>query len=105
MTIDFIIFLIFGKLVIFFVQTFPLSRLFFIGRLFESGKVLYDLVSCDLCLGFWVYLVLSIFVKPTFISLPPVIYEILLAMSAAFIMHLLSIGWKDKFGIINIDIE
>lgn len=105
---EFIIYALIGKMIIFFVQTFPLPKLPIIGELFRSGKFLHDLVSCDLCLGFWVYLFLSIegtvYITERYVQFP-ILNNIVTAMFVSFVMHLLTIGWQDKFGIINVHTE
>lgn len=108
MIVEFIIFSLVGKLIIFFVQTFPLSKLPIFGELFKNGKFLHDLVSCDLCLGFWVYLGLSFMTGTTITesyNYPPYVSEVVTAMFASFVMHMVTIGWNEKFGIINVNIE
>lgn len=60
--------------------------------------LLEELRACDLCLGFWVYLALALFVPPPFALFPWPIEVVILAMMASFMAHLLRLGWSSKFG-------
>ena len=86
-----------GKLTIYFIQIFPLDHLPLVGGWFRDGK-LNELWKCDLCLGFWTYFVLAFLVKANFLGFYiPIITEMMMGMITSFLMHLISIGWKDKF--------
>lgn len=104
MILDFLIFAITGKIIIFLFQKFPKSKLPFIGNLFLEGKFLEELFSCDLCLGFWIYFGLA-FLFGTFIPIGyvPVLSEFLTGAVTTFIVHIFSVGWNAKFQ--NIIIE
>lgn len=82
-----------GKLLVYLIQVSPIPR----GL---PDGLLQELVECDLCLGFWVYLFLGVmlrkdideeFRRNRFVS------GLATASISTFVMHLLSIGWRDKF--------
>lgn len=98
-SIAFIVYVAIGKLAIFFGQKFPYfanSRFEFIRRLFE----------CDLCLGFWVYFLLSTFLQVRLFEdvylYVPLVSEIITGCVTSFGMHLVSIGWREKFSTVII---
>jgi hypothetical protein len=96
---ELVIYLLIGKLLIYTLQKYPFSDFF--PDLFREGAFLKKLFDCDFCLGFWVYFVLTFvfgmnfFYEYFYIVL---VSEVLTGITASFVMHLLSIGWKDKFG-------
>ncbi len=86
-----------GKLLIFFLRKFPLTHII-------AKKIhLTTLIECDLCLGFWTYLVLLIWFR---VNVLPIYYpglsEVTTAAFISFVMWLLVIGWFDMFGIIEV---
>ena len=98
-----------GKLFIFLIQKSPYMKFiigFFKGR---SKEFLEQLFGCDLCLGFWVYLFLALLfqyanVNVNVLDIPnaPVISAIITGAITSFIVHLISIGWRDRFGTFEI---
>ena len=99
-------FALIGKLTIFLLQKFPISRLPLIGRLFEEGKLLGDLLSCDLCLGFWVYSGLAFIIDVNVVGelfYIPILSEFFTGAIVSFLMHLISAGWEARYT--NIIIE
>ena len=102
--VKFILFAGLGRLLIFTIQKHPLARI-----LREKHWLLDELIECEFCLGFWVYLVLSFLVRPEFfgeyIQYVPVITEILEGIVVSFLVHIFSVGWRDKFSIIVIGEE
>ena len=96
-----LIYLLVGKLIIFMLQGFPFASIPLVGQLFKDGKFLYKLLSCDLCFGVWVYTVLSfwfgvnLFGEWFYIQ---IVSELISGAAISFFVHLVSIGWKDKFG-------
>jgi len=64
---------------------------------------LTKLIECNLCFGFWMYLVLLIWFR---IDILPIYYpglsEITTAAFTSFVMWLLVIGWFDVFGIVEV---
>lgn len=94
-----ILYILIGKLLIFLIQKFPFSKLFFIGRFFGEGRFLEQLFSCDLCLGVWVYTFLAFFFGVNYFGFYFIgVTEFLVGATTSFIMHLITIGWIDKFG-------
>jgi hypothetical protein len=99
MILDFLIFAITGRILIFLFQKFPKEKLPFIGTLFLEGKFLEELFSCDLCLGFWVYFGLAFIFGdfvPT-IDYVPILSEFITGAITTFIVHIFSVGWNAKF--------
>lgn len=94
-----------GKLFIFLIQKSPYLKFvsgFFKGR---SKEFLEELFGCDLCLGVWVYLFLALLfqyanVNVNVLDIPnaPLISAIINGAITSFVVHLFSIGWRDKFG-------
>lgn len=98
-----------GKLFIFLIQKSPYMKFiigFFKGR---SRSFLEELFGCDLCLGFWVYLTLALLfqyanVNVNILDIPyaPIISAIITGAITSFVVHLISIGWRDKFSTFEI---
>lgn len=101
---ELLVYLLIGKLIIFSLQKFPFSKIF--PGLFREGRFLEQLFSCDFCLGFWVYTGLAFLFEMNFLYEyfdTVFIREVLTGVTASFVMHLLSIGWNDKFGTILVE--
>jgi len=85
-----------GRLLTWLVQTSGLTR-----PLFDRHPTLRELRECDLCTGFWVYLVLSprqdLGFRPHFLN------RIAWAAGSSFAAHLLRLGWLSKFGVTVIE--
>ena len=99
-----------GRLFIFLIQKSPYVR-WVIGlvRRERSRAFLEELFGCDLCLGFWLYLVLALLfqyanVNVNVLDIPnsPVISAIITGAITSFVVHVFVIGWRDRFGIIEI---
>ena len=92
---SFLLYLAIGKLLTWLGQKFLVSI-----NLFRS------LAECDLCLGVWIFSGLAIALKITILSdvLPHVhiLSEIVAGCVSAFIMHILTLGWKTKFDVVVI---
>ena len=69
--------------------------------LWRSHPLLEELSSCDLCLGFWVYLVLAISYRggKLFGLWPDLLERVILAALSALSVHLIRQGWEVKFGV------
>lgn len=83
-----------GRLLIWFTQ---------INGLLEPVKKLHpkieQLINCDLCLGFWVYLVLNICFSVVIVETNFLPVDLILnAMLSTFVMHLIRLGWDVRFG-------
>jgi hypothetical protein len=93
-----LIYLAAGRLLTWFLMVNGVTR-----PLWNSHPLLQELSQCDLCLGFWVYLLLSLFLAPAFGIFPWGVEIVILAAMASFIAHLLRIGYQAKFGITVIE--
>lgn len=93
-----LIYLAAGRLFIWLLQiTGLLTPLF-------RGKLLQELRACDLCLGFWVYLILGFAIPINPLSIwPLIVSKIILAGLTTLMAHLLRLGWQTKFGVTVID--
>ena len=96
---SFIVFVVVGKLLIFFGQKFAEGNNItegFIGRL----------LACGLCWGFWVYTALSLLlgeiIFPDFFHVP-VLSNVITGAATSFFVHLVSLGWREQFGIIVVE--
>ena len=99
MSIAFIVYVAVGKLAIYLSQKFP----YFINSKFEFIRKLFE---CDLCLGFWIYFLLSAFLRVRLFEdvylYVPLVSEIITGCVTSFGMHLISIGWREKFSTVII---
>lgn len=93
--LDWLFFLAAGRLIIWLLQTNGLMR-----PVWAWKPILTELGGCDLCLGFWVYLGLGIFMPVPFGIWPAVVEVVIIAAIAAFAMHLMRLGWQVKFGVV-----
>lgn len=99
MTVSYLLFMGIGKAMIYLGMKFPLfseSRYEFVRRLFE----------CDLCLGVWIYTILSFVMGVVlFRDLFYVLFvsELITGGITSIIMHLLGLGWSAKFSTIIIE--
>lgn len=91
MTAEAVVYLALGRLLIYLAQKSPYFKKGFLG----------DLFACDLCLGVWVYSLLSlVFYHVWFIeSMPytPLLSEVLTGSSASMLMWLMTTGFREKF--------
>ncbi len=99
-------FAVVGKLLIYLGQKFPKTKLPIIGNLFQKGKFLEQLFVCDLCLGVWIYFFLALLMKISIVyelTAIPILSEFLTGTIVSFMVHLISIGWNEKFGTIVVN--
>lgn len=92
--------LVLGRLIIWTAQTSGPTV-----RLWKLHPTLTGLGECDFCLGFWVYLALSLIVPLDQLWEPiyfPVISEVTTALAASFGVHLARVGWTMKFGVLDL---
>lgn len=101
MDVSYLLYVLFGRLIIYFGMQFPPlaeSRFEFVKRLF----------SCDLCLGFWTFSVLAMLMRVEYILVNIPITGIFLVdcvavgMFTSFITHVFVLGWNSKFSIVEI---
>jgi hypothetical protein len=88
-----------GRLLTWLLQTSGLTR-----RLWAINGFWAELGECDLCLGFWVYLLLALLWQPPLFGLWPWPVEmVIFAAVASFVMHLIRLGWHSKFSAVIIE--
>lgn len=88
-----------GRMVIFF------SRKFLLNRFVKQGYF-RELLECDLCLGFWVYALLSYLFDVNLAEfLPVVISQALTGMIMSFIMRLIVAGWNADYSNIILEVK
>ena len=95
MLLRFLAFALVGRTLIYLIQKFPATT-----WLSKKWKFLEDLFSCDLCLGVWVYSIINMLsFKITYYNEneSTLLGEFITGAVTSFVMHLASIGWKDKF--------
>jgi uncharacterized protein with PQ loop repeat len=82
------------------IQKFPLVPLLTNKFVFLKG-----LVECDFCLGCWLYFGGNLIFKIKLLGIEnvPILSEFLLGILLSLIVHLISIGWKEKFGVIHFE--
>lgn len=97
-----LIYLAAGRLLIWLLQINGLTR-----PAWDFHWALKELRECDLCLGFWVYLMLAAFLPhahfSSYVGWPTWLGVIVLAALSTFLAHLLRIGWQTKFGVTVIE--
>lgn len=91
--LNFLVYLGSGRLVIWLIQ---------INGLLEPLKNLHpkikELIECDLCLGFWVYLLLNVLMPVELFTTNFWVGNITLnAMLSTSMMHLIRLGWEVRF--------
>lgn len=89
-----------GKLLMYVFRKQPLSK-----RL-RQNKTMEELISCDLCLGVWVYSILFGIFRQDFlqgyITYLPVVSELISGIVTSFVAYLVTSGWKANFEVIQI---
>lgn len=87
-----------GKLIIYIVQKFVSDA--------TKIELLNKWASCDLCSGVWIYTALALFFRITILSdvliYVPFVSEIVTGCVSSFIVHLITIGWREKFNVVVI---
>lgn len=98
MEISYLIYLLVGKVLIFFGMKFAEDN--------EIGsKFIRTLLACGLCWGFWVYSGLSFLLGEHLFSdyfYVPVVSQLVTGGISSLLVHLVSVGWKEQFSIIRI---
>jgi hypothetical protein len=90
-----------GKVLIFLWQLFPLPNKL------EENKTIHKLHTCDLCSGVYLFTLLAFVFKVDLLSLFGVSYIILVnefvtGAIISFIVHIFSMGWIAKFSVVEI---
>lgn len=98
MEISYLLYLLLGQLLIYFGMKFPY---------FRDSKFSYvkQLFSCSECLGVFIFTGLSIVMgEHLFGNLFyfPLVSEVITGTFSSFLMHLLTIGWREKFFVVII---
>jgi len=98
-------FLAVGKICIYTLQVFPPTA--YVSKFLDQVvrvEFFQKLTRCDFCLGVWVYAFWSfIFGYHLPVLYVPIISEFTLGSICSFGMHLMSLGWTSKFGIIQLE--
>lgn len=86
------LFMLAGKLIIWTLQTAA------VFDLLRRVKFFNEMLMCDFCTGFWVYLVLGFLYGQALMEpLPWNVFTLVIeALTASYVMHLISIGWRYK---------
>lgn len=107
MTLTTLLFFCFvGRVLVFVLQKFPFRHVWIIGGWWGEGKFLRQLFDCDLCLGVWVYTVLSavmgmnILYEYVYI---PLVSELITGMTISFIVWIFRNGWETLFRVYHVD--
>jgi len=90
-----------GRILIFTIQKYPITQ-----RISNKWEFFSELVSCEFCLGVWVYFILLLIFRVD-IFYPYLIYvwgisEFVGGVCLSFLVHLVAIGWRDRFSIIMV---
>lgn len=89
MSVEFLVYVVVGKLLIFIGQKF-------LGNV----SFLDELVSCDLCVGVWVYTILSGLFQIRLLEdvyfYVPLVSEFITGCVVSYLVHLISIGFREK---------
>jgi hypothetical protein len=88
-SVEFILYVAVGKLIIYLLQKF-----------LSDAQFLKILVSCDLCVGVWVYTILSGLFQIRLLEdvyfYVPLVTEFITGCVVSYAVHLLSIGFREK---------
>lgn len=99
--VSWLLFISLGKLLIYLGMQVPLPQ-----RI-EKFKTIKYWHECDLCFGTWVYAFLAYFMHLSLLavlgfSYVPVLSEVITGGAVSFLVHLLTLGWKAKFDIVEL---
>ena len=97
MTGEFILIVILGRVLLYAVQS--------VAGNVELGGFVKKLVSCDFCLGCWLFFGLMWGFDQRIVGIPhiPILSHFLLGIVVSFVVHLIRIGWTTKFETIVIE--
>jgi hypothetical protein len=101
MVVRFVIFALIGKLLLYTFQKFPP-----VGWARAKWQFADKLFACDFCSGVWAYTILAFILN--FNILEEWVYvigftEIITGTVTSFLVHLVSIGWNEKFRILYVE--
>jgi hypothetical protein len=83
-----------GKILIYLWQKLPLPK-------FVDKGAVRKLHECDLCSGFWMYSILALALRVDLFEMN-LITQIATGAVTTFLVHVFSVGWKEKFSTIVI---
>jgi hypothetical protein len=94
---EYVFYLVVGRVLIYLVQTLPPVQSM-------KNEYFYKLFNCDLCLGVWLYFVLTVPLQVEITTqfagvYVPLISEIITAAISSTLVHYVALGWKTKHGI------
>lgn len=93
MFLNFLVFALVGKLLMFLWNKSPYSK-----WIAKRSKFFEELFACGLCLGTWTYFLLDFLFQINLLEIgPPVIIEFLDACITTFIVYVFSAGWNTLF--------
>lgn len=93
------IYLAAGRLLVWTLQNAGLLRWFW-----SLAPILEELRACDFCMGCWVYFgLIMVMPGPALGIWPTIVERLIIAITTAFLGHLIGIGWRDKFGVTIIE--
>ena len=101
MTSSFVLFLLIGKILVFFGMKFAEDN-----GITKNDTFIGRLLRCDLCWGFWVYSLLSLLLGVTLFSehiYVPLLSELWTGGLTSFAVHIFTLWWKTKFEIIVVE--
>lgn len=97
--IRYLTYLAFGKLFIWMVRKFPPAE-----ALAGKREFLKQLFSCNLCFGFWSYLILKPFFKIDVDEIDNrIVRNVLTAMLSSLLAVLIETGYQELFGTVIVD--
>ena len=89
MSVEFLLYVAVGKLMIYLAQ-----------KSLSNVQSLEKLVSCDLCVGVWIYTILSGLFQIRLLEdvywYVPLVSELITGSIVSYLVHLLTIGFKEK---------
>lgn len=100
MLLNFVLYLIIGKIFIWAIPKSPLNY-------FEKYKLVRELLACQFCLGFWVYFFLALVMLPFLEGVPDIIIlnQIIIAIVSSFLVYVFSAGWDALFRDLLVEME
>jgi hypothetical protein len=106
--LEWLVFAVIGKLVIHLWMKFPIPQFISDNK---QKRYIYQFIDelhrCDLCSGFWIYSLLAILLgvdilQEVFGYTVEIVGNILTGAVTSFVVHIFSIGWKNKYEVIVI---
>lgn len=96
--IEFLTIVVLGRALLYTIQNVA-------GKLVIRPKFFEQLVSCDFCLGCWLFFGLMWVFDQRIIGIPhiPILSHFLLGILVSLVVHVFVIGWKTKFETIVIE--